>query len=77
MRHETWEHLLTPNLFIIGIVICCLFVFIWSIYLLIKDFIPPKPPSDKLDGDARICGFKYSLKEDIDKRREEISKHKF
>lgn len=48
------------------------------IYLIIaKDLLPPKPPKNKVDDTTRICGFRYSTKEDIDKRRKEIINYKF
>ncbi|MCK5611817.1 hypothetical protein KAR91_58650 [Candidatus Pacearchaeota archaeon] len=42
-----------------------------------KMLIPPKPPAEKKDDQPRICGFKYSTKEDIDKRRKDVMNYKF
>ena len=42
-----------------------------------KMLIPPKPPSKKKDDQPRIYGFRYSTKEDIDKRRKDVMNYKF
>ena len=65
------------NFVIAGIIIVSVLVVSRSVWLVVKDIIPPKSPKEKDDPPVRRCGFKYSLKEDIDKRREEISNHKF
>ena len=54
------------------IIMICVLVF----YVL-KYAMPKKQTTDKPDDDARIFGFRYSTKEDIDKRLKEISKYKF
>ncbi len=65
------------NLFAASIFVSCIIMIPSLTFWILRRVMPPKPPSNKNDDPPRICGFKYSTKEDIDKLREEISKYKF
>ena len=66
------ENLIATLVLGVYIIMICVLLF-----CVLKHAMPPKPPTGKIDDTERICGFRYSTKEDIDKRFKEISKYKF